>query len=188
MVASVIVAWLIDYANCKNRETRNRELLISALNNLLLAVINTSYGIICTCASYDECIDFNKDYSFDEIIEMLINADGNHKEWDILYHNLGSAMSSFDTTTLIVFEPTQKHMELHSLIHNIQQSHMQIDYIMNNYKTESNNGESIAYCSLKFELSVQIKEIFKIAGINIQKVEIPEALKEEIINKRNKCN
>ena len=185
--ASVLVAWLIEYSNCKYRAERNSNLVDSALTGFKFGVKNALIYIVNTCASHDSSIDVEKKYTFDQVVTLLENADGLLKEWDMIYHNLGVCINGIEASTLLVYEPTPQHMKIHSLICNMQQIHVQMDYIGSNYSVSSYNGESLAYSALKSELTIQIKEVLSIAwdDDHALDVELPEPLKDEIISKRN---
>jgi len=185
--ASVLVAWLIEYSNCKHRNKRNSEIVESALTEFILGVKNALINIVNTCASHDSSVDVEKKYTFDQVVTMLENADGLLKEWDMIYHNLGVCINGIDVSTLLVYEPTPQHMEIHSLICNMQQMHVQTDFIGNNYSVSSYSGGTLAYSALKSELKNQIKEVLSIAwdDDNVLEVELPKPLKNGIINQRS---
>lgn len=138
-IASVIVAWLIDHANCVQKEKANEELLNYMFTVFDAEVQNALRLLLETYSGRNEEIDIERSYTVHEIYDLIKNADVKLGIWDWYYKKLGDEFLAFDAT-LLFNDPIQQHNELYSTIRMAQI----------NYKAYKEIGEKLDKESMRF--------------------------------------
>lgn len=182
-IASVIVAWLIDVANCRQQNKQNDDFLEHVFDNFDMYVKNELQTIISYCAKYDNDINLEKKYSIEQILEMINNANGMSPFWDICYNNLGVAYESVNTVSLLAFDPTPQHTMLYSLINMCASNSRKMKSIMSCYKIEDNSESTFPYIMICSDMKL-IENIYSIRSMKVE-LELNQQSKEFIREFRN---
>ncbi len=114
-IASVIVAWLIERANCYNKEKTNTGMLDNFFERFDLEVKLALSILLEGYAKRKEDIDIDRNYTLHELHDLINNADKDLGIWSWYYKKTGEAFSEIDASPLL-FDPTPQHNLLHSYI------------------------------------------------------------------------
>lgn len=121
-IASVIVAWLIDHVDCKHKEKANEELLEHLFERFDLLVQYEMNRLLEVCAKRDPDIDLDKQYTIQELTDIVKRADDKLVVWDKAYEEFGNAFSSVDAYVL-TYDPTKQHNSIYSYLRMILANH-----------------------------------------------------------------
>ena len=144
-IASVIVAWLLDQADCVHKETSNNYILDNLFGHFDSTVQYELNCLLEICAKQNSEIDVDKEYTIQELYNFVTNANGNLPVWDKPYHNFGVAFYSIDASLLLSYDPIPQHIQLYNNILSSQGNHNQYQYISGNYEVEKGQHGSLAY-------------------------------------------
>ncbi len=164
-VASIIIAWIIDVMNCKNRKVLNDNVLNQIFQQFDLSVQYEMRTVIEECALRNPSIDTEKDYTLGEIKRIVENEDGSIDDWKRHYHNLGVAFSTVDPSVILSYDPSEKHAELYTSILQGHISHNSYSTIMSMGAINAcaEDGSTLEYNMLCFDIE-NMDRIFNIRG------------------------
>lgn len=115
-IASVIIAWLIDYFGTRQKNILNEQIINHLFSQFDLSIEYELGLIIVECAKEDNNIDLKYNYSIAEVIEIIKNADGMLPIWDCHYHNLGVYFNFMDPAAFLVADLTSQHLEIYQIL------------------------------------------------------------------------
>ena len=186
-VASVLVAWLIDIASCRQKDITNAKVFEHLFQSFDSQIPWILGAILTDTAKRNSAIDVDSTYSVSQIIEIVKTEDGNLPDWKTYYHNTGVAFFSIDPAILLSYDPTETHSKLYSMLfqgRNMHESYIAIQQ-RGNFVVKTEDGmptTSFEYDLLCGDLAL-IDRILKERNIYPSICVFPES-KSEIIRLR----
>ena len=144
-VASVLVAWLLDVANCRKKESMTKEVFTHLFQDFDMKVPWVMETILANHAERNKEFDIDRNYSVSQVIDLMKSEDGYLPEWQMHYHNMGLAFFSIDTSIFLSYDPTEMHTKLYSELLSVQQLHQSYEAIRQRgkYELRNENGQPV---------------------------------------------
>lgn len=182
-VASVIVAWLIDVATCKDKSERCNYLISKLLLQFDYSITYCLQIALLNCALFDKAIDLDKNYELSDLVSIMANADGTADYWKIIYNNLVATYDSVDASMLLAYDPNKYHTELYETLKHLQDNGNSYKSIMKKIKVKNNQKGSLEYNFTMIDMENIIK-FYDIRDIKLE-IKVPEDMKRHIVKKDN---
>lgn len=100
-LASVVVAWLIDLSNCRQQEHLQQRILDQVFLMFDGIIPSQLQEILVDCAERDSGIDLEKQYTPEEVREILDDANWKDLCWGARYRAVHMAFEKVDRQTLL---------------------------------------------------------------------------------------
>lgn len=124
-VSSILVAWLLDVANCKHKNIIINDVFSKLFQKFDVDTAYVLNAILSSYAHKNEDFDLEKKYSVPQIVELVESGDEKLPEWQRYFKIMRTAFSSVNASAFLSYEPAETHTKLYAEVTQAQFMHNQ---------------------------------------------------------------